>query len=87
MTYRGLGIPYTHQYDDDVGHEHSGAVDTREGIAARCEPTSMLLVMAETIAAAFTDVTRLPGEPAAHFIEDMFWLAADPNPDFLVVTS
>ena len=51
------------------------------------EEGPMLLVMAETIAASFTDVTRYEGEPAAHFIEDMFWLAADPNPDFLVVTS
>lgn len=48
---------------------------------------SMLLVMAETIAAACTDVTRWSGEPAAHFIMDMFFIAADPNPDFVDVTS
>ena len=50
-------------------------------------PESMLLVMADAIAAEFHGVRRWTGEPAAHFVEDMFWLAADPNPDFLVVKS
>ena len=48
---------------------------------------SMLLVMAEAIAAVCKDVHRYPGEPAASFITDLFFIAADPADHILEATS